>query len=70
MNSKIKIMQRNPLGMKNTNLGYEQSPNVHTNVDGSSMNSRRILKEQKHAIPASKLLFHDSFEVEHEVVTK
>ena len=62
-------MQRNPLGIKKSNLKNEQSPNVHTNVDGSSMNSRRILKEQKYAIPASKLLFNDSFIVEHEIIS-
>lgn len=42
----------------------EQSPNVHTNVDGSPINSRRVLAENKRTNHASKLLFTDPSEVE------
>lgn len=50
------------------NLRYEheteETPDVHTNVDGDPMNSRRILIENNKANHASKLLFSSPTEVE------
>ena len=40
INFKLKLIQ-----MRRHVTSEEQSPNVHTNVDGSPMNSRRILQE-------------------------
>ena len=50
------------------NLRYEheteQSPDVHTNIDGEPMNSRRILVENVQTNHASKYLFSSPVEVE------